>query len=1440
MGQRAAKVLSGKLGTSVSIGRLDYSLPSHITLYNVDIKDQQGHDMLSARRLSVRLELTPLTEGKISIATAQLFSVHARFYKEHADSPLNCQFALDSLASKDTTSASTTNLRINSLIMRHSSIVYDQMDAERTPGQLNSRHLRLTGISSHLILKAMTKDSLNVNIKRLAFKEQSGLQVDRLAMRFEGSRKQARLEDFCLLMPQTEFRLGDVKAQYRFDQDQLSLPSLSYTGSIMPSTVTLADLSCLLPPLKTFPNTLSLSAHFNGANETLNIPVLQIHSTTGDVSIDMEGTAESLGHASPSWTTSISNLTLSSKAMAFISENMISLQGEAPAIINRLGSIHLHGTANGKGFAELQTHHHLDTDAGPLDISISLDQQSHFHGNIDTHGLNLRQLLDNKHLGTLATSIHVDGQLPKDGHVTLKADGTIQQLEVNGYNYQNITVNGLYSPSDIHGSVMVDDSYLGLAVEGNITRSHRQNKVHLTADVDHFSPQAVNLSDKWGDARFAAKLSADFTASDINDAMGTLAVTDFSLLSPNENYQLRQLLIQSGYENGQHYLTMYSDFGEAHITGDFNYGTLPQSFTNFISAKLPTLPGLPQTSHHTHNNFSIKTTINKSDWLQHLLQIPLRLTEPLTLQGMIDDQHQQLTLECETPQFYYNDSQYNDGYISILSPLNTLVYELGITKLMEDGHRLRLEAMGSAHNNTLTSSILWDNHAQNRMCGKLTAQASFNTTLDGKQCANIHIAPSSMTINNAKWDIRPAYISYMDKQLDINSFTIQHDQQFLTLNGRASENSEDTIRVQMRDLDIEYVLDMVNFHSVDFSGLATGGGTLHSVFGQLEAEGALTVRQFKFEDGRMGTLHADVNWNGEDEQIDIHATADDGPDAQTYINGYVSPGRNYINLGIRAEGTHLEFAHSFTKSFISDIDGHGQGEVRLAGPLDAINLTGQLVVNGRAHVSTLNCIYEMRNDTLTLVPNEIELTNCPIYDANGRQAILTGAIHHKELTQLTFDIYVATDNLLAYDFRDFGEDTFYGTVFAKGNVAIHGRDSGVLIEADVTPQNGTVFVYNAASPDAINNQDFIEWNGTDNTHQANMPYEHNIPQPSDADNFRSDLTMRLKINATPSATIRLLMDERTNDYITLHGNGELQTTYYNKGGFTMFGTYRVTEGTYGLTIQNIIHKNFIFREGGSIVFGGDPYDATLNLQAQHTVNGVSLSELNVGRSFSNTVRVNCLMNITGQPRQPIVDFDLEMPNVNADEQQMVRSIINSEDEMNQQVIYLLAVGRFYPQGTNNATESEDSPSKTSLAMQSLLSGTLSGQINNVLGQVIKSNNWNFGANISTGDEGWNNAEYEGLISGRLLNNRLLINGQFGYRDNNTTANPSFIGDFDIRYLLYPNGNLALKVYNQTNDRYFTRSSLNTQGLGIIMKKDFDSLSDLFGSKKGIKKAKNVK
>lgn len=400
------------------------------------------------------------------------------------------------------------------------------------------------------------------------------------------------------------------------------------------------------------------------------------------------------------------------------------------------------------------------------------------------------------------------------------------------------------------------------------------------------------------------------------------------------------------------------------------------------------------------------------------------------------------------------------------------------------------------------------------------------------------------------------------------------------------------------------------------------------------------------------------------------------------------------------------------------------------------------------------------------------------------------------------------------------------------------------MNVDMKPNKNSFITYNAAK-NSIDENSFIRWRNVTpdsllyrfNERLCIKPQEPEETHNDDA--FSSDLHLNMLINANPDFTLRVLMDEATGDNISLNGNGVIRSTYYNKGAFQLFGNYNITRGMYDFTIQNVIKKQFAFQNGSSITFGGDPFTAALNLKGIYSIASVPMSDLQMGRSFrANNTRVDCLLNIEGTPGAPSVTFGLDLPMLSSDAKQMVHSVLNSEQDLNQQVLYLLAVGRFYPQASNNAIpNSPNQQGQASLAMQSILSGTLSQQINTVLSNVIKDNHWNFGANIATGNEGFSNAEYEGILSGSLLNNRLLINGQFGYRDNVATNTSSFIGDFDIKYLLLPSGNIALNFYNRANDRYFTRNSLNTQGIGVIMKKDFTTIRELFRLKPRKKKKK---
>ncbi len=1431
IGRYASSLLSDELQTEVKVGNVNLGFLNRIIIDDVVIEDQRGEELLKVGRLATRVDILPLMQGRISISSIQLFGANIQLSRVHADSALNCQFVFDAFSSKDTTSHTPLDLHINSVIIRHSTVSYDQLDAPETE-HFDTKHLGIENISAHLILKTLTDDSLNVNVKRLAFQEKSGLDVRRIALRLTAGKRNAKLEDFTIELPHSRLTIPRAGATFLSDQ---FLQTLSYQVEGIESRLVPTDFACFHSPLKQIDQQLRLRSSLTGTGTSINVPELTIDSPDNHLTLRANAWAEQLDEHYPQWHATISNLSLNGQLTRELRKGIETI----PAFLTHIDQISLSAVCDGQETGELSMSCMLHSDVGNLkgDFHKQGDSLTVFTANIETQELNLKKILDNDQLGQTSAQLHLSGTAS-----AADIKGSVASIEYKGYTYQDIQLDGKVIAQELlkgldqriqaQGMLTVDDPHIRTQLAGSCLKNGQHLTVQLKGEVDDFSPIALQLSDNWGHAVFSGTFQSDFKASSLNDAEGSVTIAGFKMKDSLYQYAIDHLQLESGYQDGKHFLQMEGDMGTAALIGQFDWKTLPQSIFNFVGSQLPTLPGLPKMK-QAHNDFAIQVNLNNTDWMQQLLHIPFLIYRPLTISANVNDGSQEVNIDGRIPSFTYEGKRYHDAYIHIDTPKDTIVCEASVTKVMDDDSRMSLDLQAHAHDNQLTTNIQWDNQEENsyqQLSGELNMLTQLYTDDQNKPEAYLHIEPSHTIIKGVKWDIMPCDIFYSDNDLSIEHFSVEHEQQHLAIRGRASRQASDTLTVDLKDVDVEYVLDLVNFHAVKFEGQATGKAFVTQPFDSLVAQADLNVKDFRFENGRMGMLNAHALWNQEDQQIDIHAIALDEPNVRTLINGYVSPVRGDILLDIQAQGTYIDFTQTYTSSFLDNLTGHAYGGVQLVGPLGAMDLLGKLVIDGRARVKPLGTVYTLQHDTLYLVKDDILVSKAEIKDRYENNAFISGGIHHQNLSNLTFDLNIETNRLLAYDFADYGNEVFCGQIVAGGKVDLQGRPGEVSINCDVTPLRPSVFYYNAASADAVSNQDFITWNEkkTDTLDLVNT----NGEKQSRTTDIPSDLYLNFLINTTPEANLRLLMDEQTEDYISLFGSGVIRAAYHNKGAFTMYGTYEVDHGTYGLTIQNIIKKNFQFNSGGTIVFGGNPMNATLNLQAVHTVNGVSLSDLNIGESFSNnTIRVNCLMNILGQAGAPRVEFDLDLPNVNSEEKQMIRSIISSEEEMNQQVIYLLGIGRFDTQGINNADQNATQEyGQTQLAMQSFLSGTLSSQINELISNVVKNENWNFGANISTGNEGWHNAEYEGLVSGRLFNNRLLINGQFGYRDNARQTTPSFIGDFDIRYLLQPNGNLALKVYNQTNDRYFTKSSLNTQGIGIIIKRDFGNLHELLFGK----------
>ena len=1427
VGERVADALCHKFGTKVSIGRVDLGFVNRLIIDDTEMQDQQGKQMLRVSRISVKIDLLALANGEIEITSAQFFGLQANLYKATADSKPNFQFVVDSLASKDTTKQKTPlNLQINSLIIRNGSVSWRVLSRAYNSGKFSPDNINAHNISAHIIINRITDDSLNVKVKRIALEERCGLKLKALSLHAIYGPKGASINDFNLELPSTLIQSENISASFQKKEGKIEMPSLKFNGSINAPRISLADIAGFVPKLSATKEPISLKVNFNGSDDQIAVTRLELANEKHSLQLIANGGIKNYMEKM-SWFANVSELSANHEAIAYIVATATGK--DVPAVVTRIGDISLSGHAYGDK-NRLTANAKLATSLG--DIKLALNKSSkNIKADIETKGFDVGKLADNKTLGHVSANLNIHGTSMDN----LAAAGRVYNFDFNGYKYHDIQLNASYRNKIVEGKIGIDDPNADIDVNGLLNIASKTPLLKVEASVNNFAPHALGLTPKWQSTAFAANINCDIKGNNINNANGMVEVSNFKMQSPENEYALNNVTVKTGFEGENHYLNLESDFGTVNINGQFNYNTIARSALNMVASKLPTIPGLTRQPQKEHNDFTINASISDTQWMKNLLGIPLEIHRPLNINGELDDKREKIDLWCDVPSFTYNGNRFRDAFINIESPSDTLKADIRIKKLANKGKFIALNLRAGASDNHLNTSLSFSNNDRHPLKGVINASTVFAKDDDGVSTAYIDVLPSRATIGDTTWQVAPSAIVYSKNRLKVDGFSISHDNQMLAINGTATKSLEDSLLVTLNDIDVSYVLNLVNFHSVDFFGMASGEARVAGAFnGKPLLTADLQVKDFKFESGRMGTLYANVNYDVDEGRINIGAIAQDEDGRHTDINGYVSPKHNYIDLGIDAHRTRAEFMESFCGSFMDNVDADINGKLNVVGPLNNINLVGKAVVNGSVRMTALNTTYWMRNDSVTFVPDEIKFKGDTIYDRNGNIGIMTGSVYHQHLTNLSYDLGIKAKNLLAYDTHSFGENTFYGTAYVTGDCKIKGRSGEVTIDINAVPEKNSILVYNVADQTAIGSSDFISW--------KNHDVANNDSIDNDEDDNKVDISTNIRlnflINCNPNATLKLLMDEKTGDYITLNGDGVLRATYFNKGTFDIYGNYIVDHGVYKLTIQNIIKKDFLFQKGGTISFGGDPYNASLNLKALYILNSVSLADLNIGHSFSNNnVRVNCLMNITGTPNAPKVDFDLDMPNMSNDVKQMVYSLLNAEEEKNQQVLYLLAVGRFMAQNSNNASQG-DAPqySQTSLAMQSFLSGTISQQLNSVLNNVINSNNWNFGANISTGTEGFNNAEYEGLLSGSMLNNRLLFNGQFGYRDN-PNATTSFIGDFDLKYLLFPNGNLAINVYNKTNDRYFTRNSLNTQGVGVVMKKDFTKFSDLFFWRKKNKKKK---
>ncbi|MCM1107644.1 MAG: translocation/assembly module TamB [Clostridium sp.] len=1442
-----SSALEDALDTEVRIGRIGPGLFNRLVVDDLVLCDHEGNDLFKASRLSATFQILPLFRGKMVVDNIRLFSFSLCLLQEQANEPPNYQFLTD-LLSSDKPSDSFVDLRINSILLRRGQLSHELRYAPHDSTRFSPAHLFITNLNADLSIKALRSDSVDIAIKKLGFEENSGLQIKKLSGRLTANRRQALLSGFALQLPHSTLKIDTLQCNYKTDESPspfaIRKETIKYFGRIAPSILSPTDFRCFAPILDRLNTSIHLSASLQGTSQELNVKHLNLRTADNDLNILLTTHIERGTTAQQGWDADaqVYDCTVQSSFIRQVLTAVAPDPGDLTTLCDRLKFLSYHGTASHR-YGESTVDGTLQCGAGQLVLSALLNKRNGFDAHLQTRQFDVGSLLtENAPLGLLSLNIQANGQLqPEDFQLReARIKGTVEQMELLQYDYRNVNVEAHYADRQWQTAADWDDLNGRLSAALSLNTRPQLPVLTVDAQVYGFSPHNLKLTSRYDHTRFDGRMKASLQGDNMENLAGNITLTDFRIQSPEDSYNVSHINLQSRADGRTHKVTLESDFASATLEGTFDFGHLGEEGKRHIHPYLPSLislsPTLPRFTHSTED-MRFAAEIRDCRPLQKLFDIPLNIEQPAHLSGCMENLTGELRIDGIFPALSYGDEHLQNIRLSCSTTPDSLFALLSADRIMQ-GNPVSIGLQATATNDHLLSVLSWNNNKDNVYRGRVATDTRFFKDEAGRQALSVQFAPTNLIINDSLWHIHASSIELHNQTIEVNRFLVNQGDRQLSINGRISQETEDTLTVKLKDINLQYVFDIINFHSVEFGGHATGNVYANGLMESPQMDARLNVRQFTFNEGNMGDMDVHGWWNKNEKSIFLDARMRDLPNSsETHVEGSVTPGQGPgtgLDLHINTQRINLYFLNEYTSGIFTNLQGRATGWARVFGPFKEIDLEGDLVIEeADMTVNTLNTHYRLENDTVNLTPGIIALRNAKVFDHMGgrgrsdHNATVNGVLRHNHFSNLTYDINVQANNVLGYDHKEFGDEVFCGTAYATGLVRLNGKPGELNVDIQARPERGTQFVYNSSTPETLTDKEFIRFvsptDSTRSTYTDNSVTATSVTaQPTD---IESDMHINFNLDITPEATVKILMDARAGDYIALNGYSNLRATYYNKGKFQMYGTFRVDHGVYKLSLQDVIRKDFQFKPGGTLTFGGEPYQADLNLQAVYTVPSVSLNDLSSGSTFSqNNVRVNCIMNLGGKAQSPQVSFDFDLPNVNEDEKQMVRSLISTDEEKNMQIIYLLGIGRFYTYDYNNPDQSQ-----SSVAMKSLLSTTLSGQLNQMLSSIVGSSNWNIGTNLSTGDTGWSDMDVEGLLSGRLLNNRLLINGNFGYREN-TTNNSNFIGDFDLQWLLTRNGNVSLKAYSETNERYFTKSTLTTQGIGLMLKKDFISWKDLFRRK----------
>lgn len=1089
-----------------------------------------------------------------------------------------------------------------------------------------------------------------------------------------------------------------------------------------------------------------------------------------------------------------------------------------------------------------------------LDLQLNIiggKEYATYTGNIGINDFKLGKFLNQPQLGNVTLNASItNGRGFSSKTATADFSALVKSFEYKQYTYKNAKLLGTLNAKRFKGEFYITDENIDFSFDGFFDfRNQEVPQFNFLANIKHIDLKALNISTKPFKVKGLAII--DVKNKKWSELEGLAVLSGIEVQNDTNFYHLDNLsLISKSDGRSRKRVEIQSEIIEADIQGNFDIEKIPNAVKNLV---FDVFPGFAQAlswkrAKNIPNDFDIvfNARIKKSDGWESLILPGLSNLNGTEIKGEINYKKNLSLASVKIPNITFNNLVVRGSYAQFNLNNNVGRFDVSFDgiKMGDQSELPPFIFLSSLNKNEI--------NFQTRL-GSDSKLTSALIELNGKifsvnnEKIALKLGTKSFRFLAAKWKVNPQNLLLLSSDsYEIQNMIFSSGEQELRMDRFKNKG----LKVSLKNLALSRIDSLIKF-TLKFSG------KLNADFSFEDWKGFKNMTLKASSDALLinrkdwGNLSINAQKKSINHPISAQFSLVKG-NAALHLSAFYNVSdmditkekqKGYFDLQLNAYNFPNNFAAYFLEGVLSDIQGKFDADIHFDGKFPKLNTAGTIFLSeGGVTVDYLKTRYTYKATTVPVNNQLFDLTGGVLYDKYNHTAQINGGVSHDYLKKFGFKAKLSSKRFLCLDTQKGDNPTFYGQAIGTGDIIFSGsfKLPDIYVKASVSDSTKVIIpISSAIVTQSIKNVRFVnkQKEGLESVTIKSKP-------------ILKGLSFDMDLEAKTGAVLEMVFNEQTGDILKVTGRGGVRLSVMRNEPFKMFGDISIDDGSYLFTYL-AINKNFKLRPRGTISWNGDPYKASINIEATYDDINASTSILiqeylatanqNVKSEASQNTPVTLILKLQGDLFKPKITFDLAFPALQGALKNYVDSklIILRQDinELNKQVFGLIVAGQFLPavfsmSGTSIVynTVSEFVSNQLSLIVNQLIANLIGK------GDIASGTNFDIAYNrnpnfVITDFRAGN--ELQVSLKQSLFNDRLTVmvggnldNNFFGGSSESTT----FLGnDVVVEYDLNKDKSLKFRVYQKLQPDFSGRRL--RFGAGISYRKEFESFSDFLSSLK---------